>query len=179
MKGVILWQIRKVYKLKPVDIGISALGGAFVKLGLKLNSKELIRRGCILSDRLVHKYCSKPELDEVAEITFTKIILYNDWVKKREEIGYKVFSFSRNLQDILWKKGRIRCWDATEKGIWLRSSRGERPRVYKLICTQCHLSIKRMLMVVTEIRSSVRAGSIPVILFSFCPINAYLVDSWQ
>lgn len=70
--------IRKVYKLKPVDIGISALGGAFVKLGLKLNSKELIRWGCILSDRLVHKYCSKPELDEVAEITFTKIILYND-----------------------------------------------------------------------------------------------------
>ena len=70
--------IRKVYKLKPVDIGVSALSGAFVKLGLKLDSKELFRRGCILSDQLVRKYCSKLELDETAEMTFTKIIIYND-----------------------------------------------------------------------------------------------------
>lgn len=68
--------IRKVYKLKPVDIGISALSGTFVKLGLKLNLDGFIRRGCILSGRLMRKYC--PKLDETAELTFTKIIIYDN-----------------------------------------------------------------------------------------------------
>lgn len=65
---------RYIYKLKPIDIGRSTLSIALVDLGLGLKSKELIRRGCIISDYIFNKYC--PKLYGFGELKFTKIITY-------------------------------------------------------------------------------------------------------
>ena len=66
--------VYKIYKLKLFDVGRSTLSAALVKLGLKLKSNELIKRGCVLTDSILSKYC--PKLYGTAEVTCTKIKLY-------------------------------------------------------------------------------------------------------
>lgn len=66
--------VYKIYKLRPLDVGRSALSSVLVKLGLKLKSDEFIKWGCIITDTIIEKYC--PKLYGTAEVTCTKIKLY-------------------------------------------------------------------------------------------------------